>query len=317
VLDPRKASLQAASLLILFPALAACPLDPAPGDAVLPDDDSAGDDDGAGDDDDASSAADRWGAVWLLDARSDSVAGQDGPISVFAEASFRSEAQPADFPDVSGPDELPLPGVSLNPRFGATAPALEECQSISSDDDRAPLPDSEQVGASVQLVPDHGSGDPISLLLETVRYSYSGDGPVGADALDVTWAGEAGWDGATLAEALRAPERPSGILPTPGTLGDLQHLQLSWDPGDAGDTVEFGVLRFAALINEEDWQGLRCRASDDGSLSVDASELAAAGSGQLFLWVARAVWDEAGGEAGAPPVDAGFIRSVAWRMSAG
>jgi hypothetical protein len=308
--------------VFLAALLAGCPIPDDPGPITLfdddddgaNDDDSALDDDDAGDDDatddDDAVGPQRSGIVWLLD-RHDLVAGGPGDLRGFAAGSFVGEAAEPMI-DVEAYLGLPLPGLLLHPDL---MPVEMGCTPISSLGDHPDLPESDDVGDPIRLT---SAGDDIDVPRAGEAYRVELQGPIDPDLWSLTLDGSGSWPGSTIADALSLPERPTETLPTPGSLGDLTAVHVGWIPGDS-DGVEVSLVRYASQANTNDWSGVRCLADDDGTFTINATALAAAGSGDIQVSIARAAWTvlDAEPDLGRPALHAGAIRSVSYRMTVG
>jgi hypothetical protein len=321
-------------LLTLLATVLGCGLPPFedPGDIVLPDDDDSSlpgdgdDDDDASDDDDDDDDAtnpddtDRSGVVWLLDRHLWTLP-DEGLYATDAGASFQA-APPSTMLDLLGPAGLPLPGGLLHPDLDPFAGG-EGCQVISHLDPRGPLPPSDDVGVGVHLVDEEGTSD-VEIPFVEGGYRVEIDGAVTAEQFALSLEGGADWPGSDTPAALTMPDRPSGIVPTPGTISGtgLGSFHVQWVPDDPdveGGRIEIFVLRFAAPASEGEWEGLRCLADDDGTYTMNASDLISAGSGDLQLSISRASWRSIAADAstGRPHLMVGAIRSVWYRATVG
>jgi len=316
-------------LLVLLLLLAGCglPSFEDPGNVVLADDDDDSaatddDDDDASDDDDATNPddADRSGVVWLLDRHLWSLP-DAGLQATDAGAAFWSEP-PSPMSDTLGPAGLPVPGLLLHPDLDPFA-GDEGCEPVSSTDPRGPLPPSDDVGAAVHLFDESGSAD-LEVPAAGPGYALAADGEVLAATLGLALDGGETWPGSDSEGLLAMPDLLTGVVPTPGTLSGsgLAALHVQWSPDDpdvAGARIEILVVRFATAGDESAWEGVRCLALDDGTYTLDASALIAAGSGDLQLSLSRANWAEveADNTQGRPHLDGGAIRAVWFRAVVG
>ena len=285
------------------------------------DDDSANpgdDDDAAGpDDDDVSTSPDRAGVVWVLD-RHHWTLPDDAVHRGYAEGSFATDpAVPVT--DLLGPDGFPLPGVLLHPDVDPFA-GDEGCEAIAGDDARDPLPLSEDVGDALHLTAEGGGAD-LTIPRKGDLYTWAGaDGPPD-DAFGITLDGGASWPGSDTPGAFAFPAAPADVVPTPGTVSGaaLGSLHVGWIPGGGEGRIEILVARYAAAADTSAWTAVRCLADDDGTFTIDASALIAAGSGDLRFAVTRAAWavlDEDPAE-GRPRLDTGSIRTVWYTATVG
>lgn len=234
-------------------------------DAVLIDDDSAEDAD-----DPTPEAAAPWAGHWA-------VVTEGATITQSVELwSFADEALP--LAPWARADGLPVLGASAIPGVHAPLPEGEGCSPLDSVDLAAP-----PIGGALDL-----------------SFSLRADDATVVDAAGLgghhLWVGESPstsrWSVRPPAApefvdaAFDAPAAPSSVLPLSGPVGGLATLNFSWEP-EPSSGLEILLLRHPNQQNPMQWSAVRCLFADDGSASVDASSLAAAGTGDVFVYLSR------------------------------
>ena len=197
-----------------------------------------------------------------------------------------------------------LLGLSLVFACGGETPAGDTSDGTTVTDDTTTATDGGATDVTVERVGD--------------VYRLEAEGPSGGDSWSLAIPGGSDWPGSETPEALSGPPAPAGVLPTPGTLSALSSVHVGWTPGDE-EAIEVVMVRYASPADTGSWEGLRCLALDDGTYTIDASALAAAGSGDIQIFVSRARWAvlDAVPSEGRPALDAGFVRSVSFQMTPG
>ena len=310
------------SLLLLLPLLLGCPTTDPP-DVILwdddasasidDDDDSSGDDDDVAPDDDDAGGPDRSGVLWLLDRQDLTTDGSNDRL--FSAATFALSA-PEPMQDYEVYLGLPLPGLLLHPDLTPELEDGEGCVEIQSTDGWASVDDSVGVGDKIQLAPD--DGPQLDVALEDGIYRLEADGPPEGDSWDLEIDGDGAWPASVTADVLDLPPRLDNTFPTPGTLGVVSPIPVSWQP-EFTSGVEVLVVRFDSPSDTNHWTGVRCLAVDDGNFTVHADALASSGTGDIQVSFARASWTvvpEAPAE-GRPALHAGAITAVSFRMTVG
>ncbi len=306
--------------LIVALSLVACgpPQPEDPGAVIIPDDDddssTADDDDDttAGDDDDDTTANPDLRAWTILIETETLGAGSTSlGFESAAVASFAS-GDPLPFGDPAVWDGLPLPGAGLHPE---QMPVDEQCDSVSSTVGLDTLPASDAVGGVVNLVP--ASAAPTLELADTGGiYSWDDPTSLGASTYSVGVKGGADWPPASLSDVLALPAPATGFLQGPGgTISNLSVIEFRWDQLDDPGGVEVMMFRWLT-VNQTAWAAVRCRSADDGSVFIDASDLAA-GNGDITVTVSRASWLTDGIQASGRDVHAhlGAIRAVEYGLT--
>lgn len=257
---------------------------------------------------------DRSGILWLLD-RQDQITAEEANDRVFAAATFAQLPQePMD--DYAVYLGLPLPGLLLHPDLAPVFEDGEGCLPIASTDGWASLAGSDDVGDKIQLV--SAAGAELDVALEDGIYRLETDGPPAEDSWSLELDGGADWPGSETPDLLELPPRLEGTAPTPGNLGGLSPILVGWIPAETAG-VEVMLVRYDSPADTSHWTGVRCLAEDDGVFTVDASALAASGTGDVQVSFARAHWEVAPAvpAEGRPAMHAGAITAVSFRMTVG